>query len=148
MNSLRRSRVPLLVLNFVRQNVRYSQTFRLSSTTSSVRAIEVPTSQTTIEQGSLPVTAECPAPTCACGEMPTGLDIDYKKPIRGTMPRYTRHVVIHTGQDDWESKIENGTVGVESGEGVNIARVLKELMGPKGKYHNVCTCQMDLHCNL
>ena len=143
MNSLCRTHLALPVDALLRQNARYFQTFRLSST-ASVRSIEVPISQTTNEPESLPTIAECPAPTCPCGKMPTGLDIEYEKTLQGTMPRFTRQVVIHTGQDDWESRIEDGATGIEGDKGVNLARELKELMGPKGKYHNVCTCPMDL----
>ena len=58
------------------------------------------------------------------------------------MPRYTRHIVIRTGQDDWESRIEDGAIGGknESNEmGSNLARELRDLIGPKGKLYNVCT---------
>ena len=146
MNTLRQSRVARPVRTFLRPYGRHSQKLRQTSTSSSVRSIEVPTSQTTNKREYLPMTAECPAPTCDCGEMPTGLDIDNKKPLRGTMPRYSRHILIHTGQDDWESRIEEGTIGKEDRKGVNLARELKVLTGPKGKYHDVCTGQMDLYC--
>ena len=110
---------------------------RLFSSTSTTSAAD-PRSQIATELESLPTVAECPNPTCPCAEMPTGLDIDYKKTLRGTMPRYSRHIVIHTGQDDWESRIEDGPTGIENGKSLNLARELKVLMGPKGKYHKVC----------
>ena len=109
-----------------------------TSATASTRSIEVPTSRAIAEQGSFSVIEKCPAPTCVCAKMPTDLDIDYKKPLRGTMPHYTRHVVIHTAQNDWESRIEDGAIGRGREKSVNLARELKELIGPKGKYHNVC----------
>lgn len=70
--------------------------------------------------------------------MPTDLDIDYKKNIRATMPPYTRHVVIRTNQNDWASKIEDEGIGHGQEKRVNLARELKELIGPKGKYYDVC----------
>lgn len=143
MKSLRSTRASFTRLNS-RQHVHHGRAFSTSIRTSSGRSIEVPTSQTTKRGIQIPTVSTCPAPTCACGETPTGLDIDHTKSLRGLMPRYTRHIVIRTGQDDWESRIEDGTIGGEnsgSTMGSNLARELKELVGPKGKYYNVCTCQ-------
>jgi len=66
--------------------------------------------------------------------MPKGLDIDHKKQLFGTVPPYTHHVVIRTGRDDWSSRIEDE----KDGERVNFAKALKGLVGPGGKYHDVC----------
>jgi Sucrase/ferredoxin-like len=49
----------------------------------------------------------CPLPTCECQHMPTGLDIDYKRPLSGTVPPYSDHLLLHTGTYDWPSKIED-----------------------------------------
>ena len=81
--------------------------------------------------------------------MPQGLDIDYERQMNGTMPPYARHVVIRTGRSDWSSRIEDeeaaATVGSSdaeelNGEGkpVNVARILKNLTGRGGRYHDVC----------
>lgn len=81
--------------------------------------------------------------------MPEGLDIDHTKQLFGTIPRYARHVVIRTGRDDWSSKIEDEDSSVQAPHGsekenekgtvgVNLAKALKSLVGPGGKYHNVC----------
>ena len=105
----------------------------------SVRSIAVPTSNLTRKHDPLPLVEKCPSPTCQCAGMPRDLDIDYKKTLRGTMPRYTKHVVIRTGRDDWASRIEDENLGPdENGKDVNLARELKALIGPKGKYFNVC----------
>ena len=42
------------------------------------------------------------------------------------------HIVVHTGRDDWASRIE------EDEEKPNIAKELKALLGPKGKFYEVC----------
>ncbi len=47
------------------------------------------------------------------------------------MAPYAKHVVISTGKSDWKSKIEDE-------EGPNLARKLKALLGPKGRFHDVC----------
>lgn len=112
---------------------------------SPIRSITVPTSNLTRKHNPLPLVEKCPSPTCQCAEMPGNLDIDYKKTLRGTMPRYTKHVVIRTGRDDWESRIEDGNLGSdENGKDVNLARELKALIGPKGKYFNVCITSFRL----
>lgn len=74
--------------------------------------------------------------------MPEGLAIDHEKQLKGTMPPYAQHVVIRTGRDDWESRIEDGpgTSGAQVRGGLggsNLARILKELVGEGGKFHNV-----------
>ena len=74
---------------------------------------------------------ECPPPTCACASMPEGLDIDFEKPMRCAVPFYTQHLVLHTGKDDWSSRIE------EDNDGNNLAKQLKDLTGPKGKFFDV-----------
>ena len=77
-----------------------------------------------------PVIEKCPAPTCECAATPAGLDIDHVKPLSGTMPTYTDHVVICTGKTDWESRIEDE-------KEPNLARGLKTLLGLKGRLHDV-----------
>ena len=47
------------------------------------------------------------------------------------MAPYSQHIVISTGKLDWKSKIEDE-------EGLNLARDLKTLLGPKGRFHDVC----------
>lgn len=59
------------------------------------------------------------------------MGIDHEKPLSGTTPPYRQHVVICTGRDDWASRIEKE-------EGPNLAKGLKELVGPKGEFHDVC----------
>jgi hypothetical protein len=39
--------------------------------------------------------------------MPTGLDIDYKRRLNGTIAPYSDHLLIHTGSHDWPSRIED-----------------------------------------
>ena len=61
-----------------------------------------------------------------------------------TIPPYSRHVVIKTGRDDWASRIEDeesSVLGdVEEGKPrANLAKSLKALIGPGGKYYNVST---------
>ena len=109
-----------------------------TSSSSALRSIEVPTTRVAEPQDSFPTIKQCPSPTFQCAEMPTDLDIDYKKNIRATMPPYTRHVVIRTNQNDWASKIEDEGIGHGQEKRVNLARELKELIGPKGKYYDVC----------
>lgn len=78
--------------------------------------------------------------------MPSSLDIDHEKPLSGTMPPYTQHVVIRTGKNDWSSKIED-----EDTRGVNFARELKRMVGRGGRLNDVCGymcyifCQIYLH---
>jgi len=67
--------------------------------------------------------------------MPEGLEIDYSKPLNGTMAAYAEQVLICTGKDDWTSRIE------EENSGDNLAADIKELLGRGGTYsdpyHNV-----------
>ncbi|KAH6611333.1 Vacuolar amino acid transporter 3, partial [Trichoderma cornu-damae] len=85
-----------------------------------------------------PTVPTCPSPTCACADtpaMPDGLEIDRLSPLEGVMAGYAEHVVVCTGRDDWESRIE------EENSGDNLAADLKELFGRGGKYvdpfHNI-----------
>lgn len=39
--------------------------------------------------------------------MPSGLDIDYKRQLKGSVAPYTDHLLIHTGTADWPSRIED-----------------------------------------
>ena len=91
--------------------------FLRSLSTSSVRPlaarIPVPTAATLTPTATptsrrkpvtvAPLTAPTTAP-CACD--PSGLDIDRDTPLLGTMPRYSTHVVVSTGRNDWSSRIE------------------------------------------
>lgn len=101
---------------------------------------------------SLPSIPTCPPSSCACAIMPEGLNIDHNRNLNGTMPPYAQHVIIRTGRDDWSSRIEDdpsslGThVGANLGGrtlahtlkgGSNLARTLKGLVGPGGKFHDV-----------
>lgn len=71
--------------------------------------------------------------------MPEGLDIERGKPLKGTMPPYAMHVVVRTGREDWGRRIEDGEGEGEGEEtGVNFARSLKGLVGPGGKFFDVC----------
>jgi len=76
--------------------------------------------------------------------MPEGLAIDRKRELNGTMPPYAQHVVIHTGRNDWSSRIEDEAeemAGEQAGGGVrrrNLAKALKGLVGRGGKFHDVC----------
>ena len=59
-----------------------------------------------------------------------------------TLPPFMRHVVIRTGRSDWASRIEDEKCSVvgDAQEGIpraNLARSLKELVRPGGKYYNV-----------
>lgn len=63
---------------------------------------------------------------------PDGLEIDYSKPLNGTMPAYSEQLLICTGQPDWMSRIE------EENSGDNLAADVKELMGRGGIYSDVC----------
>jgi len=39
--------------------------------------------------------------------MPKGLDIDHEANMKGSVTFYTEHVLVHTGTNDWLSRIEN-----------------------------------------
>ena len=93
----------------------------------------------------VPSTPTCPPSRCPCAAMPSGLAIDYERPLYGTMPPYAQHVVVRTGQDDWPSRIEDEDGGVE-GTRMNFARSLKGLVGRGGKLFDVCT--LDSLCLL
>ncbi|KAF1363984.1 hypothetical protein EJ07DRAFT_162514 [Lizonia empirigonia] len=56
---------------------------------------------------SIPYTATCPAPTCACGSTPRGLDIDRTTPLLNTMAPYAEQVLLCTGKEDWASNLED-----------------------------------------
>lgn len=79
---------------------------------------------------AFPVIDVCPAPTCQCGEMPAGLDIDREHNLNGTMAAYAEQVLISTGRSDWKSKID------EEDESVFL-RQLRKFMGKGGKYSDV-----------
>jgi hypothetical protein len=71
--------------------------------------------------GNYAITKSCPYPTCKCQQMPEGLDIDYKRKLQGTAARYSEHVLIRTGAQDWPSRIEDD-------ENNPLARDLKALL--------------------
>ncbi|KAG5960071.1 hypothetical protein E4U57_000305 [Claviceps arundinis] len=58
--------------------------------------------------------------------MPDGLEIDHTSRLNGVIARYSEHVIVCTGQDDWASKIEN-----ENG-GDNLVAELRDIVVPKG----------------
>jgi hypothetical protein len=64
--------------------------------------------------------------------MPEGLDIEREQNISGSMAAYAEQVLISTGRSDWKSRIE------EEDEGI-LVRQLKSVLGPRGKYSDVCT---------
>ncbi|KAI9746390.1 MAG: hypothetical protein M1818_000103 [Claussenomyces sp. TS43310] len=74
--------------------------------------------------------------------LPEGFDIDYTKPLNGTMAPYAEQVIVCTGQPDWPSNI------VEERNGDNVAADLRELIGPRGKYsdpfHNISVTNSSL----
>ena len=76
-------------------------------------------------------TSTCPPSTCACAATPD-LEIDRTKPLINTVPRHSKHLIVHTGRDDWASRIED-----DEGK-PNIAKELKALLGPKGEFYEVC----------
>jgi hypothetical protein len=53
--------------------------------------------------------------------MPEGLDIDYKRKLYGTVAPHSEHVLIHTGTQNWPSRIEDD-------ENNPLARDLKVLL--------------------
>ena len=73
----------------------------------------------------------CPPSTCACAATPD-LEINRIKPLINTVPKHSKHLVVHTGLDDWASRIEDDE------ETPNIAKELKALLGPKGEFYEVC----------
>ena len=91
-----------------------------------------------------PVITTCPEPTCPCSTeaVPGDLKIDTTRPLTNTVPPYTQHVLISTGQSDWKSKIEDeiGTWLTTAGEGAaswgRFIHDLKHALGPKGAYHS------------
>lgn len=66
--------------------------------------------------------------------MPPDLDIETEKKLNGTMPAYSEHVMISTGQADWKSRIEDEMDTAPWGE---VVSTMKSLLGPKGRLHDV-----------
>ena len=68
-----------------------------------------------------------------------------------SMPFYTAHIVVRTGRRDWPSRIEDDQGHMEYNDGrlqengVNIAKTLKSMLGPGGKYHMVGHCSISMH---
>lgn len=79
---------------------------------------------------TVPFVDICPSPTCPCTETPE-LDIDRTKPLVNTISPHAKHVVVHTGREDWAKRIEDDV------ETPNIARELKALLGPRGPFYDV-----------
>lgn len=91
--------------------------------------------KTTAKPPPFPTIPSCPSPTCACAPTPSfpeGFEIDYSKPLNGSMPAYDTQVLFCTGERDWPSKIE------DMNSGSNVVSALKNLIGRGGEYHNVC----------
>ncbi|KAI4120194.1 MAG: hypothetical protein LQ338_007189 [Usnochroma carphineum] len=66
---------------------------------------------------------------CDCDiQFPQGLEIDRSRPLVNTVASYNQHVVIATGKNDWESRIEN-----EEGSG-DMARALKDITKVQGDW--------------
>ncbi|KAI4173229.1 MAG: hypothetical protein LQ343_003056 [Gyalolechia ehrenbergii] len=66
---------------------------------------------------------------CDCNiQLPKGLEIDRTRPLINTVASYNQHVVIATGKNDWESRIEN-----EVGVG-DMARTLKDMTKSSGEW--------------
>ena len=97
---------------------------------------------------AFPTIEKCPSPNCLCEPTPQGLDIDHEKPLSGSMPAYTEHVIICTGKDDWKSRIEdeknpnlaNGLKTLLRPRG----RGLKGLVQPQGRLYDVCPAKSNL----
>lgn len=62
--------------------------------------------------------------------MPAGLDIEREQNINGSMAAYAEQVLVSTGRSDWPSRIEEDEDSV-------LAKRLKTLVGPKGKFSDV-----------
>ena len=75
---------------------------------------------------------KCPPSTCACAPMPK-LNIDRTRPIANTVPPYTEHIVIPTGQHDWPSRIEDSDRTTDWGQ---LTSYLKREFGPKGSAYD------------
>lgn len=52
------------------------------------------------------------------------------------MPAYSEQVLICTGRDDWESRIE------DEEDGKNLAARIKRMMGREGAYFDVSWCDI------
>lgn len=80
----------------------------------------------------IPYTATCPAPTCACGATPRGLDIDRTTPLLHTMAPYAEQVLLCTGAGDWRSNLE------DDGAAGEFVRGLKREIGKGAPGFDVC----------
>lgn len=69
---------------------------------------------------------------------PDGLEIDYSKPLNGTMAPYAEQLLVCTGQVDWPSKVE------DDHGGENLMADVKELIGRGGDYADVSPSQYCL----
>jgi hypothetical protein len=87
----------------------------------------------------IPQTPQCPPPTfppCACD--PPDLDIDRTTPLLGTMPRYSKHIVISTGKHDWASRVELDPSDNE------LAGRLKALLKKRGNVGLLGACWLEV----
>lgn len=66
--------------------------------------------------------------------MPVDLDIERGKDLNGTMAAYSQQILVSTGLADWKSKIEDEKDTAPWG---GVVAQIKEMLGPKGRYHNV-----------
>ncbi|KAF4625062.1 hypothetical protein G7Y89_g13107 [Cudoniella acicularis] len=112
-----------------------------------IRGVGAPSLQYTTRHkpAAFPTISACPSPTCVCSEtpeLPPGLPIDHNTPLNGKMAAYAEQVLICTGKDDWESRIE------DENSGDNLAADIKELLGRGGTYsdpyHNVLVTNSSL----
>ena len=109
---------------------------RVQSTSAATTA-DISTFAETPRWPTIPI---CPPPLCPCAATPSDLDI--RRDDTMTLPPYKRHVVIRTGRNDWASRIEDEESSVlgDAQDGkprANLARSLKNLLRPGGKYYSV-----------
>ena len=83
---------------------------------------------------TLPIVPTCPPSSCPCSATPSGLDIDTKTPLNGTMAAYNKHILIMSGQTDWTSKIEDERDTADWGK---FTAELKKAFGRGGEFHDV-----------
>ncbi|KAG9252333.1 Sucrase/ferredoxin-like-domain-containing protein [Emericellopsis atlantica] len=86
-----------------------------------------------------PTISTCPSPTCQCAPTPD-LDIDHDANLNGVITGYAEQILVCTGKDDWQSKIED-----EDG----LAARLKGVFGRGGAFSdpfwNVSTLNASFH---
>ena len=83
--------------------------------------------------------SQCPKPSCPCAATPILTEpIDYTANIRESAPAVTQHIVICTGQSDWNSRIEEASEDDGSGQEVRLVKALKARSGRKWISFSVC----------